>query len=424
MLGVNRMESNPLSGIIEKIVSQHAEEAAFLWTMRERAVGAQHYSLRSVARLDERLEAHLDGLRVAGEPGWEICKEALGLEGPGEVFAAAVLAFESGHEDWMTTVLEVATRSPELARGLVSALGWIPHTQVKEQILNLLRNESPILKRIGLAASVIHRQDPGSALKDALSSPSPLLRARALRAIGELGRTDLLVLAKAGVNDADEGCRCAATWSALLLGDVTTIPLLQKIATQGELFSQGAMELVTRRMSSSQAKTWQQELAGKVETRRLAVQVSGLVGDPVSIPWLIDQMSGPALARVAGESFAIITGADLVNDMLEGKKPEGFEAGPTDNPEDEDVELDPDEHLAWPDPALINNWWGKHQKKFTNGTRYLLGNPVSIDWLQQVLRNGRQRHRAVAALELVIRQPGTALFNTSAPGFRQQALLK
>jgi len=128
MLGVNRMESNPLSGIIEKIVSQHAEEAAFLWTMRERAVGAQHYSLRSVARLDERLEAHLDGLRVAGEPGWEICKEALGLEGPGEVFAAAVLAFESGHEDWMTTVLEVATRSPELARGLVSALGWIPHT--------------------------------------------------------------------------------------------------------------------------------------------------------------------------------------------------------------------------------------------------------------------------------------------------------
>lgn len=31
--------------------------------------------------------------------------------------------------------------------------------------------------------------------------------------------------------------------------------------------------------------------------------------------------------------------------------------------------------------------------------------------------------RAVAALELAIRQPGTPLFNTSAPGFRQQALL-
>lgn len=120
------------STVISSIVSQHAEEAAFLWIVRDRAVGAQHHSLSSVAKLDERLEAHLDGLRIAGEPGWEICKEALGLEGPGEVFAASVLAFESGREEWIAAVLEVATKSPELARGLVSALGWIPYAQVKD----------------------------------------------------------------------------------------------------------------------------------------------------------------------------------------------------------------------------------------------------------------------------------------------------
>jgi uncharacterized protein (TIGR02270 family) len=112
-----------------------------------------------------------------------------------------------------------------------------------------------------------------------------------------------------------------------------------------------------------------------------------------------------------------------VNDTLEGKKPEGFEAGPTENPEDENVEMDPDDNLPWPDPALILKWWGKHQKEFTNGTHYLLGKPISIDWLQHVLRNGRQRHRAVVALELAMRQPSIPLFNTSAPGFRQQALL-
>ena len=111
-----------------------------------------------------------------------------------------------------------------------------------------------------------------------------------------------------------------------------------------------------------------------------------------------------------------------MNDTLEGKKPEGFEAGPTENPEDENVEMDPDDNLPWPDPALILKWWGKHQKEFTNGTHYLLGKPISIDWLQHVLRNGRQRHRAVAALELAMRQPSIPLFNTSAPGFRQQAL--
>ena len=48
---------------------------------------------------------------------------------------------------------------------------------------------------------------------------------------------------------------------------------------------------------------------------------------------------------------------------------------------------------------------------------------MTIDWLKTVLRDGRQRQRAAAALELAIRQPGTPLFNVAAPGFRQQQIL-
>jgi hypothetical protein len=61
--------------IIKHIVEQHAEEAAFLWLLRDAAVGAPHYDLKDLARLDERVEAHLDGLRIAGVEGWEICRE-------------------------------------------------------------------------------------------------------------------------------------------------------------------------------------------------------------------------------------------------------------------------------------------------------------------------------------------------------------
>jgi uncharacterized protein (TIGR02270 family) len=82
--------------IIADIVSHHAEEAAFLWLLRSNATRAPHYGLKDLAKLDERVEAHLDGLRVAGEPGWELCKAALGNEEAGEVFAASVMAFESG----------------------------------------------------------------------------------------------------------------------------------------------------------------------------------------------------------------------------------------------------------------------------------------------------------------------------------------
>jgi hypothetical protein len=51
---------------------------------------------------------------------------ALGLEEPGEVFAASVLAFESGDSAKIEAVLEVGEKSYEVSRGLVSAFGWIP----------------------------------------------------------------------------------------------------------------------------------------------------------------------------------------------------------------------------------------------------------------------------------------------------------
>ncbi len=71
--------------IIEDIITQHAEDAAFLWFLRDSAVHEPHYSRKDLAELDNRVEAHLDGLRIAGDPGWEICKEALGYKEPSKL---------------------------------------------------------------------------------------------------------------------------------------------------------------------------------------------------------------------------------------------------------------------------------------------------------------------------------------------------
>ncbi len=138
-----------------------------------------------------------------------------------------------------------------------------------------------------------------------------------------------------------------------------------------------------------------------------------------SVPWLIEQMKIPELARVAGEALTMITGLELDSAPFEGQWPEGFEAGPTEDPEDENVEMDPDENLPWPDREKIAEWWRKNQDRFENGTRYLVGRPMTVEWLNDVLRNGYQRQRAAAALELAIRQPGTPLFEVRAPGWRQ-----
>src|SRR5690242_20160228 len=106
--------------IIAEIVSQHAEEAAFLWLLRSNAIYQPHYALKDLAKLDDRVEAHLDGLRIAGEEGWELCKAELGYKQDGEVFAASVMAFESGIESRIQAVLNVVEQTPALSKGLIS----------------------------------------------------------------------------------------------------------------------------------------------------------------------------------------------------------------------------------------------------------------------------------------------------------------
>ena len=224
--------------------------------------------------------------------------------------------------------------------------------------------------------------------------------------------------------DQDDRCRFSAGWSATLLSaDAKALAILTAIAESNLPYREKALQIAIRRMDLLAVGAWHNKLAQDAKQTRIAIVAAGAVGDPATIPWLMEQMNVPELARVAGEAFTMIAGVDIAFADLEGKKPEGFEAGPTENPEDEDVEMDPDEHLPWPDPKLIAKWWSQHQVEFQKSVRYLLGKPISVDWCQQVLRTGRQRQRAAAALELAIRQPGQPLFNVAAPGFRQQRLL-
>jgi len=176
-------------------------------------------------------------------------------------------------------------------------------------------------------------------------------------------------------------------------------------------------------MDLQSAHEWQKELARTPGSIRLIIIGAGAIADPALVPWLIDYMSVPEMARVAGESFSMITGVDLAQEHLEGVWPAGFEAGPTENPEDENVELDPDENLPWPNPTLIGDWWHKNKQNFKSGVRYLCGKPILEKQCQHVLRYGYQRQRAAAAIELAMMHPGTPLFNVKAPGFRQQKLL-
>ena len=73
--------------------------------------------LATTGKAGRRVEAHIDGLRVAGDHGWRLSEKALDWKQTGEVFTAGVLALESNDPVRLNRVLEFATTDRKLEAG-------------------------------------------------------------------------------------------------------------------------------------------------------------------------------------------------------------------------------------------------------------------------------------------------------------------
>ena len=406
-----------------QIVVQHAEETAFLWTLRSRAIAAPHYLLKDLSALDERIEAHLDGLRIAGDVGWRLCQTNLANDGPGEVFALSVLAFGAGHGERMRDAVNAGCASPKIWPGLVSALGWLEYESVSPWLEMLLKARSALHRRVAIAACAIHRRDPGAVLTFSVDDPDILLRARALRAVGELKRHDLADHLKPHLNDEDDVCKFWAAWSLTLLGMRDQSHLLLRFAQSGHILSIPALQLGLRALSPVDSRRWLSSFSAEPDSAWLTIVGAGVIGDPATVPWLINKMSSPALARLAGEAFTMITGIDL-NDhgLYENALPSSDGESP-DPGDREEESLNYESDLPWPSPNLVAKWWDQNRGAFVPGTRYLLGQPISTRSALDVLARGSQRQRSAAALELALLEPTNALWEIRSPGRRQRKLL-
>lgn len=412
---------------IHHILEQHTEEVSFLWFLRSRAVNAPHYKLFELNRLDSRVEAHLDGLRVAGVEGWEYCEQALELGEPGSFFAAALLALESKDTDKLSIMITKAEAMPKAGDALISALGWIEPAKLAGTVKELLNSASSFQRYIGLSACAIHRVNPGKMLDELIRAPDTerRLRARALRTAGELKRTDMMYEIRDFFRSEDAFVRYWAAWAAALLGNRgEALEVLKTFTVIPSPQLPDPFPLLLRALPIAQSQVLLKGLAQYPERQRDLLAGVGIIGDPFYIPWLIKQMHIPELARLACESFSFITGADIAYEDLDTDKPEDFESGPNENPADDNVELDSDEDLPWPDPFKIQAWWDAKQHQFQNGHRYLLGVPITEAQCRKVLREGFQRQRAAAALELALLKPNEVLFEVRAPGWRQLRCLQ
>lgn len=420
------MSSTTTEPVAPAHLAEYAEEAAFVWLQRASEVHAPHVDPQQCDDLDERLAANLDGLATAGEAGWEAAVEGLANCGAEDLFAPAVLALTHPKgDDRFDTVVARLKRSPESAAGIVSAFGWVAWHRVAGRVDALLVSEDPLRQHLGLAACGAHRHDPGDVLGTRLGAPVGGVRARAARAVGELGRLDLVpkLAELAGAGGPETGWWVAR--SRVLLGDrgeaLEALEALGSVAGPRRL---DALRLALLAAGPARGHALLHRLERTPESMRLRVLGAGLVGDPRYVPWLIDAMDDPALARIACEAFVHITGADVNLDVLEALPPEGYDDAPSDDPEDDDVALPEDVPLPWPDVPRVAAWWAERSSRLTPGARFFLGRPVTPEYCLHVLRSGLQLQRVLAAHHRTLIAPGTVLFPTSSPAWRQRRLLE
>lgn len=407
-----------MNRILVEIVERHADEAAFLWERRERACRSPLFDLEALADIDRRLQANLEGLVLAGDVGLQKSLDVLERGTRAELFTAVHVAAELGDALALARLLVIAEKARLDERAVISALAWLSRPRADRILAELLASECPpSLHRLGIAAHAARREDPGAALERALGSSDAALRARASRAVGQLGRRDLLPMLRAEVQSGQDGVQAWAAWSAVLLGDRGAGRVLWRVTEQGGPMASVACDLAVRCLAAPEAAALLEHLARSPETLPAALAGAAALGDPACVPWVLDVgESAPSHSRAAAWVYATITGATL--------EPPLAVRVPTVDPSDEQVassRVDPCEDLPLPDSGALRSHWARARSGFTAGERRLGGRLINATSLDERLRAGVQPWRASAAVELALAS-GRGLFPVRAPAWVQMMI--
>lgn len=411
--------------VIRSQLARLPNELAWLVDRRRVSLRRGLETLATLEQFDERLDAHLAWLRTTGGAGADALASAADEAGPGGYFAPMLLAIESADAERVAAMLAAAVASGGEHSGVRNAFGWAPSQMLKGLIATMAQAADAPERRVAAAAVHMHRVSPGALLQIFLQDNDPSVRHRALRMVGELGQLQSLERIRPHLQHDEPRTRFMAARSALLLGDRRqALDVLAELAAGDTPEADAALHLLLRSTDVLHAHRVVAQIAADasaVPRARRLVAACGALGDPHFVPWLIAQMAHADLARLAAESFVFITGQPLAAGGLDRRTPD---AAADDAPESTAPEGEADDGLPWPDPSAVAAWWRKHGGRFAPGTRYFMGASPSRQGCATVLATGVDRQRRVAAEYLCLLGPGTPLFNTSAPAWRQRRALE
>jgi uncharacterized protein (TIGR02270 family) len=351
----------PALTYLPDLLEEHVEEIEFLWSQRQIALSSPRYTLPQVTCLDERIEAHVQGVLAAGEPAIALLQRRLSEDSAAAVFASAYCLLQFGG-DHAAPVLQLFHQSGGAClQGLTQALRIAPEGAWLSDIASQLSSNDPAVATAAAEVLVFHRKHeptPGRLLL-LVQEEDPDVRIAAWRVAGYLGLPLEPKLYASAMRDEDVRIRssalAAAAWSRLpgALGlarqiaqkpSIDNLAQIRLLAILGDAQDVGLMTTVARS-------------AGLGPER---FELIGSFGHPGMIEGLIQTMEqGDATsAGAAAAAFTKITGLNVDS----GRRTFARSS-------DDDFDAEFQDEVVVPNSGMARKLWAEHGAQLKKATR-------------------------------------------------------
>jgi len=362
------------SPVIVDILEEHFEMLAFLWSQRQDRLQSLSYTRPELAGLEERIEAHVQGLMSVGEPVVPALLEALTTGDSTWAFAAAYTLLRTDRPECARSVVDVFIGSRNGQRdGIGQALCHAPASSVLGSLRDAVESTDPV---VGLAALKVLAFQSRSDCRADLLGPflrhqSPKVRREAWSVAARLEDPLLPTTYRQAVADEDPLVREAALLAAAWARQRWLLDHCRILARSPSVENLPALRLLAVLGDAGDVGTIRH--AGWVEAVGASwLEILGSCGHPAVVTDLIRHMESPdpRLASVAGGAFTRITGCDISSRARVTLPPE-------DGHDPDDFEKEFLDEAFLPDPPKAGELWKKLKITYCQGLRWCRGMDMS-----------------------------------------------
>lgn len=359
---------------IADLLKQHFEELSFLWGQRLAALNSPVLTHRSLRELEERIEAHVEGLLVGGENILPLLEPGLMDASSNVAFAAAYPLLRLGQTAATEQVWKAFTQAEGAGlNGLCQALCACCPLGLKPRLIDQAAS-APSL-RAAAALEVLVFTSPSDVKSEKvlalLKAEAPRLQQAGWRLVALADFSIPRELFEKALADKDPQTRRECLWAAAWTKQPWLLDYCRKFAVKSPPIDTDPYRLLA---VLGQPDDLQRMLyLGKdVALGPQRFEWLGTFGHPGVIDLILEgfKSKNPREAVAAGNAFTQITGFDVESQKRVTLPPE-------DGHEPDEIEKEFLDDAFLPDFDQAQAHWQKIKDAFAKGTRWCRGHDLS-----------------------------------------------